>query len=104
MKRISRALILTLFAITLFGGTSAFAGTGTDNGKGNDGVNNGNNNGQGNNGNNQGNNGNKGDDYDGGTWANGGGSTAPIDGGIGILLLAGAGLGIKKAAARRKQA
>ena len=35
--------------------------------------------------------------------SNGGSTRAPIDGGIGLLLLAGAGLGVKRVLDKRKQ-
>jgi len=116
MKRISRVVLLTIFGLLLIAGTQAYAGKG---GKGD----NGNNQGQNDNGkgkgdnygddNDQGKN-NQGDDNgyghyqgtdDGGIWANGGGGgTAPITGGIGLLLAAGIGLGIRKVAGQRQSA
>ncbi len=108
MKRISRIILVTMFSLLVLGGTRAFAGNGGD-GK-NQGQNNQGNNNQGNNdgglinwidnllndifgdGNKQGSN-----QGDGGSWAgNPGGGTAPIDGGISLLLAAGVGLGVKK--------
>ena len=93
MKRISRYALLTLFSMfLLLGSTQAFAGNGDSN---NQGQNN-----QGGNNNNQGDN-NQGDDGGSSGWSNGnptpsgGGGTAPIDGGIGLLLAAGIGLGIR---------
>jgi hypothetical protein len=107
MKRISRFALMMLFSLLVLGSTRAFAGSG---GNGN---NQGNNNNQGGNsgglinwienlikdifddGNNQGNNqGNDPGNWDSGTTS--GGGTAPIDGGISLLMIAGAGLGVKK--------
>jgi hypothetical protein len=108
-----------MLSVLLLGGTRAFAGDG----KKGQGQNNQGNNNQGNNGgglitwidnlltdifggnNSQGgNNNSQGGNYDGSGWANGGstggGGTAPIDGGIGLLLAAGVGLGIRKLARR----
>jgi hypothetical protein len=108
MKRISRIILVTMFSLLVLGGTRAFAGSGG--GGNNQGQNNqGQNNNQGKDGgliswidnllndifgggNNQGSN-----QGDGGSWAgNPGGGTAPIDGGISLLLAAGVGLGVKK--------
>src|SRR5579863_3524888 len=108
MKRISRFALLTMFSLLLLGGTRAFAGSG-DKGN-NQGQNNQGGNSQGNNGggligwidnllddifgddgnqggNNQGKNGNNG--WSSGPGTTGGGGTAPIDGGISLLLVAG---------------
>jgi hypothetical protein len=106
MKRISRFTLVTLFSLMVLGSTHAFAGSGGNGG--NQGGNN-----QGSNdggligwieniikdifddGNNQGNNG--------GSWStNPGGGTAPIDGGISLLLAAGLGLGVKKMGRARR--
>ena len=117
MKRISQIALMTMLSVLLLGGTRAFAGDGK---KGQDNDNHGNkggglvnwvdnllndifggdNNNQGGNNNNQGDN-DQGGNYDGSGWANGGGGgTAPIDGGIGLLLAAGVGLGVRKLARR----
>jgi hypothetical protein len=116
-------MLLAVFGLLLLGSTSAFAGNG--HGQNGQGQNNQGNNNQGNN--NQGKgggllnliegiindifgDGNQGKNSqgsnqgssDGGTWTNGGGGgTAPIDGGLSLLLVAGVGLGIKKMAGRR---
>lgn len=107
---------MTLFSMLILGGTHAFAGSG---GKGNSqGQNN-----QGNSGgglinwidnllndifgddNNQGKNGNQGGNGGSGSWAGDsgstGGGTAPIDGGISLLMAAGLGLGLRKMAGRK---
>jgi hypothetical protein len=116
MKRISRFALVTLFSLLVIGSTRVFAGDGGNQGQNNQGNNNkGGNNNQGNGGgiigwidnllndifgndNNQGNNnngGNKGGNDWGGNPTTGGG-TAPIDGGITLLLGAGIGLGLTK--------
>lgn len=124
MKRVSHVVLLAMFSLLLLGSTSAFAGDG--HGRNNQGQNNQGNNNQGNGGggllnliegiindifgtnqgnNNQGN--NQGDNQgtsNGGSWTNGGGGTAPIDGGLSLLLVAGVGLGIRKMAGRRNDA
>ena len=104
MKRIRQFAVITLFSLLVLGSTRVFAGPGGNGGN------------QG--GNNQGNNvggliswidnlisdifgdGNKGgtnQGTNGGSWSgNAGGGTAPIDGGISLLLIAGVGLGAKK--------
>lgn len=101
MKRISRFALMMLFSLFVLGSNRAFAGSG---GSGNN---------QGGNegglinwienlikdifddGNNQGNNGNPG--------TTSGGGTAPIDGGISLLMIAGVGLGVKKMVKARQE-
>jgi hypothetical protein len=103
MKRMRPFALMILFCLLVLGSTRAFAGSGGNGG--NQGGNN-----QGGNdggligwienlikdifddGNNQGN--NQGNNGDPGTTS--GGGTAPIDGGICLLLVAGVGLGMKK--------
>ena len=106
---------MTLFSLLLLGGTRAFAGSGGDDGN-SQGQNNQGDNNQGNNGGlinwidnllndifGSDNNNNQGDNSNcSGTpgTTNGGGGTAPIDGGISLLLAAGVGLGVRKLAKR----
>jgi hypothetical protein len=106
MKRISRVVLVTLFSLLVLGGTRAFAGSGGQ------GQNNQGNNGGGlinwidnllndifGDGNKQGTN----QGGDGGSWAGSpGAGTAPIDGGISLLLAAGVGLGVKKTVRSRR--
>lgn len=128
MKRVSRVFLLAIFGLLLLGGTNAYAGdhgnsnSKGDKDKGNNGQ--GNNNSQGNGGgglvnlieniisdifgdinnqgNNQGNSQGTGGNSNPTSWTNGGG-TAPIDGGLSLLLIAGLGLGVSKIAGRRQQ-
>jgi hypothetical protein len=124
MKRISRVVVVTLFSLLVLGSTRSFA----DPGKGNNGKGNsnsqGSNKGQGNGGGIigwidgilqdifGGSNDNSGNGKGGSPAPNsigtppyaGGGGTAPIDGGLSLLLVAGVGLGVKKAIGRKEKA
>ena len=117
-------VVVTLFSLLVLGSTRSFA----DPGKGNNGKGNsnsqGSNKGQGNGGgiigwidgilqdifgggdnNNKGSNGSGSNGSSSGTPSTGtGGGTAPIDGGLGLLLVAGVGLGVKKAIGRKEKA
>jgi hypothetical protein len=109
---------MTLFSLLVLGSTRVFAGDGGNQGQNNQGNNNkGGNNNQGNNGgiigwidnllndlfgsdNNQGNNNKGGNNWSGSPTT--GGGTAPIDGGITLLLGAGIGLGLTKVVRARR--
>jgi len=121
MKRVSRVFLLAFFGLLLLGSANAYAGGNNNQGQNNQGQKNQGQNNQGNGGvisgiinwiegvindifgnNNQGGN-NQGNNTTNNTpTTTGGGGTAPIDGGISLLLLAGAGLGVRKMASRRK--
>jgi hypothetical protein len=122
MKRISRIVLLTSFSLIVLGTTQSFAG-GKGNDKGNSqSQNQGNNNNQGSNSSggilgwidgilqdifgggdsNKGSNGSGSTPGSSGTpGTSNGGGTAPIDGGISLLLVAGVGLGVRKMARRK---
>ncbi|HET6255674.1 MAG TPA: hypothetical protein VFE32_16475 [Puia sp.] len=118
MKRIPRFALMTLFSLIVLGSTQAFAGSGGNN-QGNQGGNNnnqgngggligwiedvindifGNDNNQGGNNNNQGNN-----NQSNNPTSTSGGGTAPIDGGVSLLLIAGASLGVTKMIRARQE-